>query len=98
MRRMTRKQKTYGGAERPLEVIVENVPISEIMVGRKRGREAKETLLDEVSEGTRGIKIPFGGGTYQPKYIRPGMKDLGSLNASKVSLQRTPLSLPTSTF
>jgi hypothetical protein len=42
---MTKKQSKYGGADRPLDVRVEKVPSSEMMVGRNKGREAKLTLV-----------------------------------------------------
>jgi len=41
---MTRKQKRYGGAERPLDRILVKAPMSLMMVGRKTGRDAKVTL------------------------------------------------------
>lgn len=50
-RRMMKKQKRYGGADSPLDWIRENEPISEMIVGRKRGRDAKETLLLEKLAG-----------------------------------------------
>lgn len=40
-----RKHKKYGGARRPFASTVVKLPISETIVGRKRGREAKLTLL-----------------------------------------------------
>jgi hypothetical protein len=38
------KHRTYGGAERPFDWIAVKAPISEMMVGTKRGSEAKQTL------------------------------------------------------
>lgn len=42
---MRRKHKKYGGARRPFDSTVEKLPISETIVGRNRGKEAKLTLL-----------------------------------------------------
>jgi hypothetical protein len=42
---MRRKHKKYGGARRPFDSTVVNEPISETIVGRNKGREAKLTLL-----------------------------------------------------
>lgn len=44
---MTKKQRTYGGAERPFDSIRVKAPISLMMVGRKSGREANETLQEK---------------------------------------------------
>jgi len=41
---MPMKQRRYGGAASPLDWRAVKEPISEIIVGRKRGRDAKETL------------------------------------------------------
>jgi hypothetical protein len=41
---MMRKQKKYGGADSPFDWIVVKAPICDIMVGTKRGKEAKQTL------------------------------------------------------
>lgn len=43
--RIRRKHKKYGGASRPFASTGVNEPISETIVGRNRGREAKLTLL-----------------------------------------------------
>ena len=40
-----KKQNRYGGADKPFEWISSHSPISSMIVGRKSGREAKETLL-----------------------------------------------------
>jgi len=45
--RITKKQRRYGGAVRPCDCTVVNSPISEMMVGTKRGREAKPTLTEK---------------------------------------------------
>jgi hypothetical protein len=42
---MRRKHKKYGGARRPFDSTVVNEPISETIVGRNKGKEAKLTLL-----------------------------------------------------
>lgn len=42
---MVKKQRTYGGAERPWDWILEKAPISEMMVGTNNGSDANETLL-----------------------------------------------------
>jgi hypothetical protein len=42
-----KKQKMYGGADSPWDWMRVKVPISAMMVGTKRGREAKETLLQD---------------------------------------------------
>lgn len=42
---MRRKHEKYGGARRPFDSTVVNEPISETIVGRNKGREAKLTLL-----------------------------------------------------
>jgi hypothetical protein len=44
LRTMMKKQKREGGAERPLDWMLEKEPISLIIVGRKTGSEAKVTL------------------------------------------------------
>ena len=44
---MTKKVSKYGGALRPWLWIVVKEPISEMMVGTKSGRDAKQTLLFE---------------------------------------------------
>lgn len=45
MAMMSRKHKKYGGASRPFDSTVVKEPISETIVGRNKGREAKLTLL-----------------------------------------------------
>lgn len=47
--RMTKKQSRYGGAESPCDWMDVKVPISEMMVGTKSGKDANETLLQPVS-------------------------------------------------
>ncbi len=42
---MMKKQRRYGGADSPLDTRVLKAPISDIMVGRKSGREANDTLV-----------------------------------------------------
>jgi hypothetical protein len=42
---IVKKQRMYGGAERPWDWMRVKAPISEMMVGTKSGREAKDTLL-----------------------------------------------------
>lgn len=46
------KQKAYGGADIPFDWMIVNVPISEMMVGRKRGNEANDTAQPKyMSDG-----------------------------------------------
>jgi hypothetical protein len=45
---IVKKQRMYGGAERPWDWMRVKAPISEMMVGTKRGREAKDTLLGGI--------------------------------------------------
>ena len=42
---MKKNVHRYGGAERPFDVASSNEPISEMMVGKKSGSDAKQTLL-----------------------------------------------------
>lgn len=50
---ITMKQSRYGGAVIPLDWISVKLPISETIVGRKRGREAKLTLLQKFINAKR---------------------------------------------
>lgn len=43
--RMTKKQRTYGGEERPCDWMEVKDPISEMIVGTNSGKDANETLL-----------------------------------------------------
>jgi hypothetical protein len=40
-----KKHRRYGGAERPFDCNLVNAPSSEMMAGRKSGRDAKLTLV-----------------------------------------------------
>ena len=53
---ITIKHNTYGGAERPLDWIALNLPISEMIVGTKRGRDAKQTLQPKYIRGGRKLR------------------------------------------
>ena len=46
---ITKKQRRYGGAERPLDCALPKVPICEMMVGTNSGKDANETLLVSMS-------------------------------------------------
>lgn len=50
------KHSTYGGAERPFDWIEVKRPISEMIVGTKRGSEAKQTLQPKYIRGGRKVR------------------------------------------
>lgn len=61
---MRKKQRRYGGADRPFDVRVVYVPNSEMMVGRNNGSEAKETLvlkfdIPNIQSGEKGSVTEF---------------------------------------
>ena len=64
---IVKKHRIYGGAERPWDWIRVKVPISEMMVGTKRGREAKDTLLGVDVLAILLLIMVNAASTHQPK-------------------------------
>lgn len=55
---MTKKQRRYGGADKPLEVKSSNVPRSEVIVGRNKGNDANETFVLKLTKANIQSAFP----------------------------------------